>query len=98
MATPDVGRDGEGDGGRRVRVTVLVRANCPTCVRMEDVVREVCAQAGEEWAAVDLDAPDADPEWRAEYSDVVPVTLVDGREVASHTLSPVVLTDALGTR
>lgn len=81
-----------------IRVTVLVRANCPTCVRMEDVVREVCARAGEEWKTVDVDAPDADPEWRAEYSDVVPVTLVDGHEVASWSLSPAVLADALGAK
>lgn len=78
------------------RVTVLVRANCPTCVRMEQVVREVCERAGERWVVVDVDAPDADPELRAEYSDVLPVTLVDGREVGSWSVPPDVLAAALG--
>jgi hypothetical protein len=87
----------DADGRGEVRVVVLVRRNCPTCVRMQDVVRDVCDRAGEAWRSVDLDAPDADPEWRAEYSDVVPVTLVDGREVASWSLSPEVLGAALGT-
>lgn len=84
------------EGGSGPRVTVLVRANCPTCVRMEQAVREVCEPAGIRWAVVDVDAPGADPEVRAEYADVVPVTLVDGREVASWSLSPAVLAEALG--
>ena len=78
-STP-VGDDGE------ARVVLLTRAQCPTCVRMEDVVRRVCDEVGQRWTVVDVAAPGADPELRAEYADVVPVTLVDGREIASWSL------------
>lgn len=78
------------------RVTVLVRAQCRTCDRMEAVVREICWRLGEEWVTVDVDAPDADPEWRAEYSDRVPVALVDGAELASWRVEPADLVRALG--
>jgi hypothetical protein len=55
---------------------------------MEGVVREICGRVGEEHTVVDVDGPDADPEWRAEYGDRIPVTLVDGVEVASWRLEP----------
>lgn len=90
MATPEI------EGSADVRVMVLVRSNCPTCVRMESVVREVCAPAGIRWATLDVGAPGADPELAAEYADVVPVALVDGREVATPTLRSEDLADALG--
>lgn len=79
-----------------VRVVVLVRAACRTCDRMEGVVREICGRVGEEHSVVDVDAPDADPEWRAEYGDRIPVTLVDGVEVGSWRLEPDDLVRALG--
>lgn len=78
-----------------VRVVVLVRADCRTCDRMEDVVREMCLRAGEEYRRVDVDAPDADPEWRAEYSDAIPVVLVDDVEVGSWRVEPADLARAL---
>lgn len=78
-----------------VRVVVLVRADCRTCDRMEGVVREVCGRAGEEHAVVDVDVPGTDPEWRAEYGDRIPVTLVDGVEIASWRLEPADLVRAL---
>ncbi|MFC5142218.1 glutaredoxin family protein [Actinomycetospora rhizophila] len=96
------GRPEAGPGGSAapeddlVRVVVLVRADCRTCDRMEGVVRELCGRAGEEHAVVDVDAPGADPEWRAEYGDRVPVTLVDGVEIASWRLEPADLVRALG--
>ncbi|WP_373696239.1 glutaredoxin family protein [Actinomycetospora flava] len=89
-ATPVSGSD---DG--RVRVVVLVRADCRTCDRMEGVVREICGRAGEEHTVVDVDAPGTDPEWRAEYGDRIPVTLVDGVEVGSWRLEPDDLVRAL---
>jgi hypothetical protein len=76
-----------------VRVTVLVRAQCTTCDRMEDVVREVCADAGVGWERVDIDAADA--EVRGEFSDRIPVTLVDGVEHASWRVEPAALRTAL---
>jgi hypothetical protein len=78
-----------------VRVVVLVRADCRTCDRMEDVVREMCLRAGEEYRRVDVDAPDADPEWRAEYSDAIPVVLVDDVEIGSWRVEPADLARAL---
>jgi hypothetical protein len=62
---------------------------------MEGVVREICGRAGEEHAVVDVDGPGADPEWRAEYGDRIPVTLVDGVEVGSWRLEPDDLVRAL---
>lgn len=92
VATAGVG------GGSDARVIVLVRANCPSCVRMEGVVREVCERTGDRWARVDVGAPDVDPELRAEFADSVPVTLVDGNEIATWSLAPDVLTAVLGAR
>lgn len=77
------------------RVTVLVRARCRTCDRMVGVVEEICRRVGEPWEVVDVDDPDADPELRAEFGAAVPVTLVDGDEVASWTLDPAALQRAL---
>ena len=93
-----VGWSGAADGGADddvVRVVVLVRAHCRTCDRMEGVVREICGRVGEEHAVVDVDDPGVDPEWRAEYGDRIPVTLVDGVEVGSWRLEPDDLVRAL---
>ncbi|TDQ46703.1 glutaredoxin-like protein DUF836 [Actinomycetospora succinea] len=93
------GRPGGSDAGSGddpVRVVVLVRADCRTCDRMEGVVREICGRAGEEHTVVDVDGPDTDPEWRAEYGDRIPVTLVDGVEIGSWRLEPADLVRALG--
>ena len=81
--------------GLPVRVTVLARAQCSTCDRMEDVVRRVCAEAGVGWERVDIDAADGDPELRGEYGDRIPVTLVDGEEHASWRVDPGALRTAL---
>ncbi|MFT4110556.1 glutaredoxin family protein [Propionicimonas sp.] len=57
------------------RVVLLVRDGCHLCEEAVAVVRAVCAQTGDTWA---VDNVDADPALRAEYSDHVPVTFVDG--------------------
>lgn len=77
------------------RIVVLVRADCRTCDRMEGVVREIGARVGEEHVVVDVDAADTDPEWRAEYGDRIPVTLVDGVEIGSWRIEPDDLVRAL---
>jgi glutaredoxin len=59
------------------RVTVYTRAGCPACARAEADVARICAELGEGFRAVDVDA---DPALRAEYGDRVPVIDVDGRE------------------
>ena len=58
------------------RVTVVTRADCHLCDVAEDAVARIAAEAGVGWSAVDVDA---DPALLAEYSDLVPVILVDGR-------------------
>ena len=83
------------EGQGPLRVTVLVRARCPTCDRMEEAVRAVCGEAAVGWERVDVDAPDTDPDLRGEYADVVLVTLVDGREHASWTVDADALRAAL---
>ena len=90
--------DDTADDEDAVRVVVLVRAHCRTCDRMEGVVREICGRLGEEHVTVDVDAPDTDPEWRAEYGDRIPVTLVDGAEVGSWRVEPDDLVRALVAR
>lgn len=93
-------REGVAGGGAdedAVRVVVLVRAHCRTCDRMEGVVREICGRVGEEHAVVDVDDPAVDPEWRAEYGDRIPVTLVDGVEVGAWRLEPDDLVRALAS-
>lgn len=63
----------------QARVVLLVRDGCHLCTEAVAVVRAVCAQTGDSWQVRDVDA---DPALRAEYSDHVPVTLVDGRRHA----------------
>jgi glutaredoxin len=62
--------------GAEPRVRVLTRDGCHLCDEVLVVVRRVCAELGVGLAEVDVDA---DAELRAEYTDHVPVTFVDGR-------------------
>ena len=57
------------------RVTLITRPACHLCDDARDVVARVCADAGIEFAEVDVDS---DPGARAEHGDFVPVVLVDG--------------------
>ncbi|MFW6597629.1 glutaredoxin family protein [Propionibacteriaceae bacterium Y2011] len=59
------------------RVRVLVRQGCHLCEVALATVREVCAETGDEVEVVDIDP---DPALREQYTDQVPVTLVDGRQ------------------
>ena len=59
----------------RARVVLLVRDGCHLCEEAVAVVSAVCATTGDTWAVVDVDS---DPALRAEYTDHVPVTFVDG--------------------
>ncbi len=58
-------------------VTVFTRADCSLCDTAIEQVKDITAQAGATWSAVDVDA---DLDDRAEYGDRVPVILVDGVE------------------
>ncbi|WP_068403078.1 glutaredoxin family protein [Kribbia dieselivorans] len=58
------------------RISVVSRDGCHLCDDVETIVARVAADVGVTWERVDVDAH---PELRAAYSDLVPVTLVDGR-------------------
>jgi glutaredoxin len=59
------------------RVTLVTRAGCHLCQDAELTLRRLSAELGFSYTELDVDA---DPDRRAEYSDRVPVILVDGRE------------------
>jgi glutaredoxin len=56
-------------------VTLYSRAGCHLCEEARAVVEAVCAELGEEFTEVDIDA---DPELRRRFNEEVPVTFVDG--------------------
>jgi len=62
--------------GSSPRVTVVTRVNCHLCDVAKDDVARVAGEVGVTWDEVDVDA---DPALFDEYSDLVPVILVDGR-------------------
>lgn len=55
------------------RITLVTRTGCHLC----EVAREALERIGEPWTELDVDA---DIELAREYSDRVPVILLDGRE------------------
>jgi glutaredoxin len=61
------------------RLTLVTRGGCHLCEDARAVVAAVAAEAGVEWDERDVDA---DPGLAGEYSDRVPVVLLDGREHA----------------
>ncbi len=75
------------------RVVLLGRAGCHLCDEARAVVSDVCSAQGVSWAETDVDS---DPDLRVRYSDLVPVVLVDGHDVAHFRVAPAVLRRALG--
>lgn len=59
------------------RVTLYTRVGCHLCEDARAVVERVCADLGEEFEEVDIDA---DPQLRERFGDEVPVTFVDGKQ------------------
>lgn len=59
------------------RVTFYSRTGCHLCDEARPVVARVCAELGETWEEVDIDA---DPALQDRFTDEVPVTFVDGRQ------------------
>lgn len=74
------------------RITLYTRAGCHLCEEARGVIEQVCAELGEEYAEVDIDA---DPELVARFTDEVPVTFVDGRQHDFWRVDPVRLRAAL---
>lgn len=69
--------------GHPTRVVLFGRAGCHLCTEARALVALVCAETGDSWTEVDIDAPDAAalPGGRSvsdEYSELVPVVEVDG--------------------
>lgn len=75
------------------RVTLITRAGCHLCEDARSVLSQVCGARGIGVEVLDVDA---DPELRAEYGDLVPVVLVNGREHAHFRVDPAALVRALG--
>ncbi len=61
------------------RVVVLTRTGCHLCDDAQNIIATVCQELEVSWQAVDVDAH---PDLRAQYTDHVPVTFVDGRQFA----------------
>jgi glutaredoxin len=58
-------------------VTLVTRVGCHLCQDAENVLRRLRDELGFAYEELDVDA---DPARRAEYSDRVPVILIDGKE------------------
>lgn len=61
------------------RVVVLVRDGCHLCDDALRSIETVCREFDVPWRAVDVDA---DADLRARFTDHVPVTFVDGRQLS----------------
>ncbi len=59
------------------RVTLYSRPGCHLCDAARVVVARVCADLGEQWEEIDIDA---DGDLADRFGDEVPVTFVDGRQ------------------
>ena len=78
MATRTAAAGGsEAGGGLRLmeRVLLLSRPGCHLCDEARSVIERVTAELGVSWAERDITASPRD---LAEYSDMIPVTFVDG--------------------
>ncbi|HEU5455893.1 MAG TPA: glutaredoxin family protein [Nocardioides sp.] len=74
------------------RVTFYTRTGCHLCDEARLVVEQVCAELGEEFVQVDIDA---DPELAARFGEEVPVTFVDGSQHDFWRVDPTRLRAAL---
>ena len=74
------------------RVTLYGREGCHLCEEARAVVAAVCAELGEEYAEVDIDA---DRVLQDRFGEEVPVTFVDGRQHDFWRVDPVRLRAAL---
>jgi hypothetical protein len=74
------------------RVTLVSRQGCHLCDTARTVIEQVCADLGEDFVEVDVDEADGLP---PQWSDEVPVTLVDGRQHDFWRVDETRLRDAL---
>ena len=59
------------------RVQLYSKPGCHLCDDARLVIARVCADLGEDFTVVDVDA---DPDLQDRFGDEVPVTFVDGRQ------------------
>ena len=59
------------------RVTLITRAGCHLCEEAETALRRLAGELGFDYCELDVDG---DAARRDEYSDRVPVILIDGKE------------------
>lgn len=78
-----------------MRVTLYTRAGCHLCDDARAVVERVCADLGEGFEEIDIDA---DPDLRERFGDEVPVTFVDGKQHDFWRVSEERLRAALGSQ
>lgn len=81
--------------GEEVRVVLLGRDHCHLCDDVRATVHRVCGELGVAWEEHHVDD---DPELVRRWSELVPVTLVDGVEVQHWFLDEARLRAALGPR
>jgi len=77
----------------RPRITLIGRAGCHLCDDARAVIARVCADLGVAWEELSVDT---DPALAREYSEQVPVTLVDGAQHDFWRVSEERLRAALG--
>lgn len=75
------------------RIVVYSREGCHLCEAAEATVAQVCADVDASWVRVDVDT---DPELVRRFSDMVPVTFVDGRQHDFFRVTEARLRAALG--
>jgi hypothetical protein len=66
------------------RVTLVDRTGCHLCDQAAVVLDRVTVRTGDQWARVDVDSS---PELLRLYDELVPVVLVDGRQISHYTVS-----------
>ncbi len=74
------------------RVVVYSREGCHLCATAEQLVAQIVAETGDDWARVDIDA---EPELKQAFTDQVPVTFVDGAQHDFWRVDPARLRAAL---
>jgi glutaredoxin len=74
------------------RVTLYRKEGCHLCESVEQTVRTVQRAKPFELEVRDVEADPADLK---KYKDLIPVVLVDGKEIARYRLAPFALMDAL---
>lgn len=75
------------------RITLIDRQGCHLCEEAAAVIEQVATERGVQWTRLDVDSS---PELLEKYADLVPVVLVDSRQVGQWRITPAQLNAALG--